>query len=178
MMRENGAENEHPQECPRAKEYLVGRIAEKAKLEGAPLTEVERKMLYFSETGWTIPDIVEVNAGFERDYNDVEYEEKIGGIVRRIQEKQNLEDEEQRGAWCAAVETVGEEDCYLLTLIDIGCRAEGKKLSRLGRIEPWLPDLGNSGARPSGDVARLILVSIGVSAALFTAMMIWASVRR
>jgi hypothetical protein len=40
-----------------AKEYLVGKIAAEAELEGKPLSEIERKMLYFSETGCTLPDI-------------------------------------------------------------------------------------------------------------------------
>jgi len=40
-----------------AKEFLVAKIAEEAQREGVPLSEVERKMLCFSETGWTLPDI-------------------------------------------------------------------------------------------------------------------------
>ena len=44
-----------------AKEFLVAKIAEEAQREGVPLSEVERKMLYFTETAWTLPDIMEVN---------------------------------------------------------------------------------------------------------------------
>ncbi len=43
-----------------AKVYLAGKITEQAEREGAPLTEVERKMLYFSETDWTLPGHDEV----------------------------------------------------------------------------------------------------------------------
>jgi hypothetical protein len=32
-----------------AKEFLVGQIVEEAHVEGVPLSEIERKMLYFSE---------------------------------------------------------------------------------------------------------------------------------
>lgn len=38
-------------------DFLVGRIAQRAEQEGVPLSEVERKMLYFSETAWTLPDM-------------------------------------------------------------------------------------------------------------------------
>ena len=34
-----------------AKDYLAKRITDQATLEGATLTEVERKMLYFTEDG-------------------------------------------------------------------------------------------------------------------------------
>ena len=44
-----------------AKEFLISRIVDQAQRDGVPLSEVERKMLYFSETGWTLPDIMSVN---------------------------------------------------------------------------------------------------------------------
>jgi hypothetical protein len=38
-----------------AKEFLISRIAEQAQRAGEPLSEIERKELYFSESGWTLP---------------------------------------------------------------------------------------------------------------------------
>jgi hypothetical protein len=35
-----------------AKEFLVGKITEQARREGTILSDIERKMLYFSETDW------------------------------------------------------------------------------------------------------------------------------
>ena len=55
-----------------AKEYLVGRIVDEARREGVPLSEIETKMMYFSETASTLPDILEVNEEFDRDYNQAE----------------------------------------------------------------------------------------------------------
>jgi hypothetical protein len=162
-----------------AKDSLAGRIAEEAKREGAPLTEVERKMLYFSETDWTMPDMMEVNAEFDRDYNEVEYEEKIGGLVRRIQDRQNLENEDQRQEWYSAIEKLRVEDDYLLVLIDMGCSIiEDVKPSSWGRPGPWLPDFGSTGARSSGDTGRLILASIVGSIVLFIVMWLWVSIKR
>jgi hypothetical protein len=46
-----------------AKEFLVSEIVAEAQRKNVPLSEIERKMLYFSETGWTLPDIMEVNQG-------------------------------------------------------------------------------------------------------------------
>lgn len=59
-----------------AKEFLVSRIVEEARRENVPLSEIERKMLYFSETFWTLPHIMDVNDQFQREYDDREYERK------------------------------------------------------------------------------------------------------
>ena len=50
-----------------AKEFLTARIVEEAKRENISLSEVERKMLYFSETHWTLPDIALVSEKFEHE---------------------------------------------------------------------------------------------------------------
>jgi hypothetical protein len=60
-----------------AKEYLVAQITAEAQREGISLSDVERKMLYFSETGWTLPEIMEVNEQFDQDYDQDEYEKKL-----------------------------------------------------------------------------------------------------
>jgi len=71
-----------------AKEFLVSRIITEAQREGVPLSETERKMLYFSETAWTLPDIADVSDAFDRDYDQARYEEKIGtllsGVFRKL----------------------------------------------------------------------------------------------
>jgi hypothetical protein len=67
-----------------AKEFLVSRIIAESRREGVPLSEVETKMLYFSETAWTLPDIVEVNDAFDREYNQAEYEQKIRRLIRNL----------------------------------------------------------------------------------------------
>ena len=38
-----------------AKEFLISNIVAEAQRENIPLSEVERKMLYFTESGWTFP---------------------------------------------------------------------------------------------------------------------------
>jgi hypothetical protein len=61
-----------------AKEFLINRIVEEARQESLPLSETERKMLYFSETASTLPDMEAVNADFDRQHDQDEYEQKIG----------------------------------------------------------------------------------------------------
>src|SRR6266436_35502 len=70
------------QSARNAKEFLIARVVEEAKGENIPLSEVEHKMLYFSETHWTIPDIASVSERFDREYNQDEYEEKIIRLIK------------------------------------------------------------------------------------------------
>jgi hypothetical protein len=66
-----------------AKEFLVSRIIEEARKRHVRLSELERKMLYFSEGHPTLPDIMEVNEKFEAEYDNEKYETKI--MWRRLQ---------------------------------------------------------------------------------------------
>jgi hypothetical protein len=100
-----------------AKEFLVSRIITQSQREGVPLSEVERKMLYFSETAWTLPDIREVNDAFDREYNQAEYEQKIGRLIRNHCTNARGDNREEFDAWTEAVSAIRREDHYLLVLI-------------------------------------------------------------
>jgi hypothetical protein len=101
-----------------AKEYLAGMIVEEANRNGAPLTEVERKMIYFTETGWTLPDMKGVSAEFDRDYDQAEYEQRIASTVGKVQDSLAADGrQEERANWARALEKLGEGDHYLLVLI-------------------------------------------------------------
>ena len=64
-----------------AKEFLVSRIVLEAQRENVLLSEVERKMLYFTESGWTLPDMPAVSEDFDRDYDQSKYEKKIAKLI-------------------------------------------------------------------------------------------------
>jgi hypothetical protein len=101
--------------CREAKEYLVAQIIQEAELEGIPLSETERKMMYFTETAWTLPDIWEVNKVFERDYDQPTYEAKIGKIARKARARVASTHELEK--WKEAIRTLKREDHYLLVLL-------------------------------------------------------------
>jgi len=102
-----------------AKEYLVGRTVEEARREGVPLSEIETKMMYFSETASTLPDIWEVNEEFDRDYDQVKYEGKIAGLIRGLSDNARERDTTELANWNEAVRTLRNEDHYLLVMIDV-----------------------------------------------------------
>jgi hypothetical protein len=100
-----------------AKEFLVNSIVTEAQRKSVPLSETERKMMYFSETGWTLPDMADVNDAFDREYDQAGFEEKIGALARNFcadSRKNNRDDFE---SWTEAVRTIRGEDHYLLVLV-------------------------------------------------------------
>ena len=74
-----------------AKEFLISKVVEEAQRENVPLSEIERKMLYFTETQESLPDIYEVNDQFEREYDDTQYERKIAGLLRNVRKRERHE---------------------------------------------------------------------------------------
>jgi hypothetical protein len=113
----------------RAKEFLVAQIAGEAHRQGLPLSEVERKMLYFSETGWTLPDVLDVADQFSRDYNQNEYEEKIAALVQSADKRLRRESPGDYETWRNAIETLRNEDHYLLVMMhDVRVRPPGDEL--------------------------------------------------
>jgi hypothetical protein len=148
-----------------AKEYLAGRIVEEAKYEGTPLTEVERKMLYFTETGWTLPDMMAVNKEFERDYDEDGYEQKIGGLAAKIQDRDD------------AVLKLSEGDHYLLILINTTPQNSDRGSPLWNRLRPWLPSLDSRARRDPHDAVRLVVVSVAFGAILLLGIFISALLR-
>ena len=100
-----------------AKEYLIERILTQAKREEIPLSDLERKMLYFTETAWTLPDMEKVSSEFDEQYDQDEYEAKIAALVRGI-ERDLARNSDDKASWDNAVKTLSTEDHYLLVLID------------------------------------------------------------
>jgi hypothetical protein len=100
-----------------AKEFLISRIADQAQRDGVPLSEIERKELYFSESGWTLPDIMEVNEAFERDYDQTSYEKKIKKLVREARIRARKEAPEEVKSWSDAIRILYKEDHYISVML-------------------------------------------------------------
>src|SRR5579864_4687817 len=114
---------EHPSRfgnAREAKEFLVSKIADEAQREGAPLSEVERKMLYFTENYWTLPDMMEVNEAFGRDYDAAEYEKKIAQLVRHARARTRKDNPQELEDWKDAIGILSKEDHYILVMLGEG----------------------------------------------------------
>lgn len=100
-----------------AKLFLISKVIEEGTIENVSLSEVEKKMLYFTEVHPSLPDIYEVNAEFERDYDSDEYEVKIARLMRNARERNGRESPSGEQQWKDALEALKKEDHYILVMV-------------------------------------------------------------
>ena len=101
-----------------AKQFIIAQIVAQAEHDGNPLSEVEQKIMFVSETGWTLPDIWKVNELFDRDYDQTEYELKIGAIVRHTEAHLRKMNAGELKRWRRAIAALQGQDHYLLLLLN------------------------------------------------------------
>src|ERR1700730_11824732 len=112
-----------------AKEFLISRIVAAAQRENVLLLPVERKMLYFTESGWTLPDMTAVAEDFASEYDRSGYEQKIARLIRNAAKHDRKESRDEYDAWWAAIRVLRREDHYILGMIGIaGLRPAGNQL--------------------------------------------------
>src|SRR5206468_5013066 len=102
-----------------AKEFLISKIVAEAQSEKDQLSETERKMLYFTESGWTLPEIMQVNEQFDREYNQDEYEKKVARIIGKAYKRILHDSRDEYDKWWAAVRFLQREDHYISVLIGL-----------------------------------------------------------
>jgi hypothetical protein len=168
-----------------ALDFISSQIAEEAQRERISLSEIERKMLYFSETAWTLPDIRKVSDEFDRDYDQNAYEKKISRLIRKAVSRARKEHRRDFEAWTDAVRRLGKEDRFLLVMVrQSGLHATSKSpvdslkrwiagsalLALFGSlvwlIEIYFPDSGypfTRGASPFGGPILAAIVCVAVA---------------
>ena len=132
-----------------AKEFLVSRIIEEAQREQVSLSDVERKMLYFTVSGRMPEDMVDASDSFDRDYDQDEYEEKVTKLVRTAATRARREKE--YATWWDAIRRLKRGDHYILVMI------------------------GAAGLRPPHDNLKLLGTGLAVVCSLVLAIMVSAS---
>ena len=100
-----------------AKQFLISRVIEEAELEHIPLSEVERKMLSFTEVHLSLPDIYEVNAEFEGNYDSDEYESQIAELLKNAGDRDRKRSPDQDKMWKDVLDALRDEDHYILVMV-------------------------------------------------------------
>ncbi len=126
-----------------AKEFLISKIVAEAHHENAPLTEIQRKMLYFTESGWTLPDITKVLEDFDREYDQDKYEQKIARLITKADKRIRKGSRDDYDRWWAAIRFLQREDHYITVMIRL------------------------AGLRPRGDQLRLFVTGLGIVMFIF-----------
>jgi hypothetical protein len=104
-------------DAPAAKQFFISKVIAEAQVERVSLSEIETKMLYFTEVDPSIPDIYEVNAEFERNYDSDEYEAKIARLLKSARDRDNRSSPSWEEDWKDALDALKHEDHYILVLL-------------------------------------------------------------
>jgi hypothetical protein len=102
-----------------AKDYLVQQTVEQAALEHVPLTDLETRMMYFTESDpASCADPIALNDEFEQEYDTPEYEAKMSRLLHHAYKRLKREDPERTRQWNAAIRVLERGDHYILVLWD------------------------------------------------------------
>jgi hypothetical protein len=102
-----------------AKDFLVGQTVEQAVLDGVSLADVEKRMMYFTESDpASCNNPIELNDEFEAEHETKEYETKISRLLHHAYSRLKEENPERARNWDQAIRTLRKGDHYLLVLWD------------------------------------------------------------
>jgi hypothetical protein len=107
-----------------AKDFLVAQTAEQAALEGVPLSDLEKRMMYFTESGYVPEDPTKLNDEFEAEYDTEEYEAKISRLLHNSYQRLRQENDAARKNWDLAIKCLRRGDHYLLVMWDLSPATE------------------------------------------------------
>ena len=100
-----------------AKDFIVQQASEQAMLENVSLTDLEKRMMYFTETDpASCEDPLALNAEFEAQYDTPEYEAKIAGLLSRAYKRLKTENPEKARYWDDVIRTLKRGDHYVLVM--------------------------------------------------------------
>jgi hypothetical protein len=108
-----------------AKDFLVQETSEQAAWENMPLSDIEKKMMYFTESDAASCDNpAELNDDFEAQYETAEYEAKVSRLLHHAYNRLKAEDPERKRNWDQAIRTLRKGDHYFLVLWDLKLPSE------------------------------------------------------
>jgi hypothetical protein len=120
-----------------AKDFLVDQTVRQAASEGVQLSDVEKRMMYFTESDTdSCENPIQLNNEFETQNETREYETKISKLLHDAHKRLKKENLEQARNWDQAVRTLRKGDHYLLVMLD---------QSSASGIGGWMPFLRGIG---------------------------------
>ena len=101
-----------------AKDFLVNQAVEQATLDGISLSDVEKRMMYFSESAGSMEELTSLNDEFESKYDSAEYETKISSLLQHAYRRLKTENPAAVGTWDDAIRALRKGDHYILVMWD------------------------------------------------------------
>ena len=126
-----------------AKDFLVQQTAKQAEIENVPLSDLEKRMMYFTETGEMRENPSELNDEFEAEYDSNDYEAKISKLMHHAKARIRKENPETARRWNEALRELKKGDHYILVLCGGEPRIGAGKLSS-GSLKLFAPLIGGA----------------------------------
>lgn len=100
-----------------AKDFLADQAAQQATLDGIPLSDLEKRMMYFTESDpESCDDPIGLNTEFEEKYDTAEYEAKMSQLLRSAYKRLKTENPAGKLQWDDAISALRKGDHYVLVL--------------------------------------------------------------
>jgi hypothetical protein len=99
-----------------AKDFLVQRTAEQAQMDNMPFSDLEKRMMYFTENEEMSEDPIKLNDEFEAEYDTDEYETKVSLLLHHAYARIKKENPKACNQWEEAIRTLSKGDHYLPVL--------------------------------------------------------------
>jgi hypothetical protein len=136
-----------------AKDFLVQQAAEQAGLENIALSDLEKQMMYFTESDpVSCENPIELNDEFEERCDTEEYELKISRLFDHAHKRLKQENPEKYRNWDGALQCLRKGDHYILILL--GADSElARPVLRIWVVLAWGFGLG---------IALVVLLVLGM----------------
>src|ERR1700726_1095476 len=96
-----------------AKDFLADQAAQQAALDRTPLSDLERRMMYFTESDPdSCDDPVSLHDEFEEKYDTPKYEAKMSRLLSRAYKRLKAESPGGKLQWDDAISTLEKGDHY------------------------------------------------------------------
>jgi hypothetical protein len=110
-----------------AKDFLAEQVGEQAALDNTPLDDIERRMMYFTESDpKSCPNPLALNEEFEGQQDTAEYEAKMSVLLQHAYQRLKANEPEAKRTWDEAVRALRKGDHYFLVLWDIKRPSENR----------------------------------------------------
>jgi len=100
-----------------AKKFFVDKIILEASQQETSLTDAQRYMLSWSESDPDFKIIPAMNASFEQENTDIEYEKKVRKLIKNAYERDIKKDKTLREDWRKAYSVLKKGDHYILVML-------------------------------------------------------------
>ena len=99
-----------------AKDFLVDQTQKQALIEGVALSDLEKRMMYFTEWDDSCENPIQLNEEFEAQYETAEYEAKVAGLLKNAYKRVKTESSQAKLTWDEAMNVLKKGDHYILVL--------------------------------------------------------------